>query len=176
MPTHRLNEDAVSVLVGTLMLILVVVIATVTIATIWSGMAKDSSGKIGTAASVIDRGTPVYIAGDGSMVNLTKALAAEYAKSNPTIYITVGEMNQSSAIPFLYDKGTDLVMFNGTLPYIEPNYHAVHIGNTSKTSFVPIYLIRKDTDIVTQSFVEYARSPLSKQVFNRAGFTSITDL
>jgi ABC-type phosphate transport system substrate-binding protein len=155
------------------MLILVVVIASVSIATIWSGLSKDSGDKIGTAASVVDRGTPVYIAGDGFMVPLVQALAKDYNKDTPTLFITAGEMNQTSAITFLYDKGTDLVMFNGTLPKLDPNYQAVRIGNSSNQS---IYLIRKDTDIVTKSFVEYARSPLSKQVFNKSGFTSITDL
>jgi len=166
------NDDAVSILVGTLLLILVVTVATVSIAIVWAELSKDSGNKIGISASVIDRGMPVSIVGDASMVNLTQALVAEFSQSNPTLYIKVNDMNQTSAIKFLYAKGTDLVMYNGTLPKLEPEYTGIKIGNSTNQS---IYLIRRDSDIVTKPFVDYARSPDARDIFVDAGFTSITD-
>jgi hypothetical protein len=124
------NESAVSVLVGTLMMILVIVVGSMAIATIYSGLSKETNDKIGVSASVIDRGTPVYIAGSPEMVGLVKALAIDFSKSNPTLYITTGSMDKTAAISFLYNKGIDAAMYTGSLPVIDPNYNSIQIGES----------------------------------------------
>ena len=73
------NESAVSVIVGTLALILVVVVGVVSVATILGNFSTDVSKQTGTTDSVAATKTQINIAGSDSMDLLTRTLGASYA-------------------------------------------------------------------------------------------------
>jgi len=158
------NGSAVSVLVGTLLLILVVVIATVSIATIYSTLAKDTSNKIGISTSVIDRGMPLYIGGADSMIVLTQSLADSYNKNNPALFITTGSMAQDAVPNALNIKILDVGMMTGT-PASDPDLKVTQIGGScyvgishgSHPTDIPVVTIlsnvsttQKDADVIAE--------------------------
>jgi ABC-type phosphate transport system substrate-binding protein len=129
------NESAVSVLVGTLALILVVVVGVVSVATILGNFSTDVSKQTGTTDSVAATKTQLNIAGSDNMDLLTRTLGASYAEENPSIRIKSGVLVPNGIISTIISKSIDVGALAGTIDPSEiaknPNIQTRQIGSSA---------------------------------------------
>jgi ABC-type phosphate transport system substrate-binding protein len=128
------NESAVSVIVGTLALILVVVVGVVSVATILGNFSTDVSKQTGTTDSVAATKTKLNIAGSDNMDLLTRTLGASYAEENPSVRIISGVLVPDGVIDAVIKKNIDVGALSGRLNPDDlknnPNIQAKQIGSS----------------------------------------------
>lgn len=129
------NEEAVSVLVGTLGLILVVVIGISGIAVIYSAYSSDVAKQLSPHQSVISSQIPLVIAGSDTMQITTYYLGDDYMKRNLGVKISGEAVSTNAMISSLDRKAIDLGAVSGKMDYTivskNPNLNTKLIGETA---------------------------------------------
>ena len=129
------NESAVSVIVGTLALILVVVVGVVAVATILGTFSSDVSKQTGTSSSVIATKTTLNVAGSDNMDFLTRSLADSYSEENPSVRIKSGIIVPNGVIPAIISQSIDVGALAGNIKSSDlaknPNVQAKQIGSSA---------------------------------------------
>jgi ABC-type phosphate transport system substrate-binding protein len=129
------SESAVSVLVGTLALILVVVIGVTGIALILGTFSTEVSKETSPSQSVTATKTPVNIAGSDNMDLLTRSLADTYEEENPSLRIKSGIIPPDGVYPAIISKTVDIGALSGHITYADitknPNIQTRQIGSSA---------------------------------------------
>jgi phosphate transport system substrate-binding protein len=129
------NESAVSVLIGTLALIVVVVIGVVGIATILGSFSTEVSKETSPSDSVTAAKTPVSIAGSDNMDLLTRSLADAYGQENPSVRIKSGIISPDGVYQALMTKSVDIGALGGAITYADitknPDIQTHRIGSSA---------------------------------------------
>lgn len=108
------NEQAVSVIIGTLLLIAVVAAAAFGIALMVSGASKDTAKQASVSQSVANTQVPVYVAGSDNMDVLTRSLATSYYEKNPGIRVMSSIILPDSVYTSMKSKIIDLGAIAGS--------------------------------------------------------------
>jgi ABC-type phosphate transport system substrate-binding protein len=107
------NESAVSVLIGTLALILVVVAGSAGIAMVYGNYATGASKQISPDNSAEATRIPIYVAGSDNMDYLTRTLGSDYSSTNPSVRIVSNVIDPDGIYSSLISKTTDIGALSG---------------------------------------------------------------
>ena len=138
---HIDREQAVSVLVGTLLLIVVVIVGSLAIATILSGVSTQTSKQANPQNQASASSIPVYIAGSDAMLDLDNALAANFEATNPSMAISSNTISPDGVVPALQAKTIDIGALAGGMNYVtqfkNPNVQMRQIGSSAVVVIAP---------------------------------------
>lgn len=144
------NESGISVIIGTLLLILVVLVGVLAIATIvattGNGVAKQMNTQQEGAVGAI----PLSVYGSDDMNALTTDIAQAYMSVNPSVHVTSGSIAPDGIYSSLISGTSDIGAVSGKISYPDlsnnPNIQTTQVGEG-----LVVIIVNKTNPITTHA-------------------------
>ncbi len=180
------NENAVSPVVATLMLIMVAASGVVIASSLMRDIGGQTNDAVGKGSVVGMTAIDLKIYSTDNTTSLVNNLTAEYNKEQNGILVKsyTNQLNLTGigVISSIKTKLVDVgIMDNisssdlGSVTYYPIGTWAANttINNIKPATDIPIYIISSyPASVVTKNFIDWVRSPVGQLIVNQSGYTS----